>query len=174
MALYRPAIPLEVKLRVVLRQLGEMFPDDVIAIAKKNRCLARQLNGSLAMLASNLGCEVKDLRLDHDPALATRPQERRGLGKKTYYVPDANDPEFMKYRPHGAQFEGSHDVKTRIRGDHGQFSDIALIKRQRRRERPPKPKRPIPGKGFEKKTSRMVLTKPKSKWAKRPFNRGKK
>jgi hypothetical protein len=141
--LYRPSIPVEVKCRVLLLQLGEAWPDAMLNDwRRKHSILLLHLKGKLAAL---LGCEIADLRLDHDPPLALRPQERRGLGRKIYYTPDANDPEHLIYRPHGAQFEGSHDVKTRIRGEHGQFSDIALIKRQRRRERPPKPKRPFSG-----------------------------
>src|SRR6185369_1150215 len=53
------------------------------------------------------------------------------------YVPDANDPANLKYRPHGAQFDGTRDAQNRTRGEHGQFSDIALIKRERRRTREP-------------------------------------
>jgi hypothetical protein len=129
--LYRPSIPLEVKCRVALAQLGEMFTDEVVLV--NSRSFARLLAGKLKELAALLGCEVSDLRLDHDPPLALR--KRRGEGKATVYTPDANDPEFLRYRPHGAQFKGSHDVKTRIRGDHGQFSDIVLIKREQRREK---------------------------------------
>jgi hypothetical protein len=72
-------------------------------------------------------------------------------GEIWVYEPDANDPEYLVYRPHGAQHAGSHDVKTRIRGEHGQFSDIAMIKRQRRRERPAKRKAKIPSRPFQKR-----------------------
>lgn len=145
--LWRPTIPVEVKCRVVLRQLGEMFIDRVI---ESNRCrpgnaylkgigvpttrpgLGRLLAESLNRLAELLNCKVEDLRLDHDPALALR--QRRGEGKQTVYTPNANDAAHLLYRPHGTQFSGSHDVKTRIRGDRGQYSDIVLIKRERRRQ----------------------------------------
>jgi hypothetical protein len=177
--IYRPAIPIEVKCRVALRQLGEIRPDEVInnnrprsdagymvGIAKMpGRSLGRLLPTLLERLADLLGCAIEDLRLDHDPPLAARPQERRGLGRKTYYTPDANDPEYLFYRPHGAQFDGSHDVKTRIRGDHGQYSDVVLIKRQRRRERPPKPKAKIKSRGFDAKAGG------KPKWPSRPFKK---
>jgi hypothetical protein len=149
--LYRPSIPLEVKCRVVLRQIGELYPEETLQAAKKSRCLGRALNGWLSVFAKVIGCEVSELRLDHDPPLALRPQERRGLGRKTYYTPDANDPEHLFYRPHGAQHAGSHHVKTFVRGEHGQFSDIALIKRQRRRERPAKRKAKIPSRPFQKR-----------------------
>ena len=172
--LYRPHIPLKVRCHVAERQLAA-YPTiqclHLVVDWDQTTDRAR-LESALTLLARAIGCEIKDLRLDHEPALALRPQERRGLGKKTYYLPDANDPEYLAYRPHGAQFDGSHDVKTRLRGDHGQFSDIALIKRQRRRERPAKPKRAISNASkFPKSPSRI---KQKTKWPSRPFNRGKK
>jgi hypothetical protein len=97
-------------------------------------------------------CRVDEMRLDHDPALALRQQFKNGRGEIIRYVPDANSPDDLQYRPHGAQHEGSHDTKTRIRGPHGQYSDIQLIKRQRRRDRGPKPKLgpKIRSRGFDK------------------------
>ena len=154
MKLYRPAIPLEVKCRVVLRQLGELFPEETLQAAKKDRCLGRVLNVWLSEFAQIIGCEVSELRLDHEPALALRTVVSRRpylRGETWVYDPDANDPEHLFYRPHGAQHAGSHDVKTRIRGEHGQFSDIAMIKRQRRRERPAKRKAKIPSRPFQKR-----------------------
>jgi len=135
--LYRPHVPILIKCTVAARQLAWNDPDLLFRLHRRN--LARLLERLLADLAKGFGCEVADLRLDHQPPLALRPQERRGLSRRVFYVPDANDPEHLIYRPHGAHFEGSHDVKTRIRGEHGQFSDIALIKRDRRRERKKNP-----------------------------------
>jgi hypothetical protein len=130
--LYRPHIPIDVKCLVVLRQLGEMWPQEIIRIHREARSsLQFLLRGGLGKLAELLGCDVSELRLDHDPPLAARP--KKGSGKKTVYTPGANDPEHLRYRPHGAQHEGSHDVKTRIRGEHGQYSDLVLIKRERKR-----------------------------------------
>jgi hypothetical protein len=182
--LWRPAIPVEVKCRVALAALGELFPDRVIdanrprrdagymvgVVGISGRSLGRLLEELLDRLAELLGCNVNDLRLDHDPPLALRPQERRGLGKKTYYIPDANDPEYLFYRPHGTEFEGSHDTKTRIRGDHGQYSDIVLIKRERRRNR--KKNAEKPGKrtsNFAKRPKSAV--KKKFRWPKRSFQK---
>lgn len=189
--LYRPHIPIEVKCRVVLRQLGEMFPDEVLNERRRHhRGFGPFLKQKRQELADLLGCEVSDLRLDHDPPLGARVKhdyhkgdDMIGMTYFSVYEPDANDPEYLRYRPHGAQFAGSHDVKTRIRGDHGQFSDITLIKRQRRRERGPKPKRPFasvsglkvrsqkrkPSKTSAKKARRLALTKPKTNWPKRRF-----
>jgi len=137
--LWRPHIPLRVRCQVAAQQLGTtVFVEHIFREEKEpsGKFLRRQL----AALARKLGCEVKDLRLDHDPPLAARPQFRRGLGKKTYYEPDANDPDHLFYRPHGPEFDRSHLIKTNVRGDHGQFPDRVLIKRERRR-RSKKPKK---------------------------------
>lgn len=135
--LYRPHIPLSVKVEVARRQLIERGDRARVRYPTpaKHLPLYKQLAHMLGTLAESMLCEVKDLRLDHDPPLGAR--EKTGEGRGTVYTPDANDPEHLFYRPHGAQFAGSHDVKTRIRGDHGQFSDVALIKRERRRTKPP-------------------------------------
>jgi hypothetical protein len=103
------------------------------------------LNERLAKLAVLLNCGIKDLRLDHDPALATR--EQTGEGKDTVYHPGANNPAFLIYREKHA-----HHIKTNVRGDGAQFPDRVLITRERRRR---KGKR----------------AKPKRKWPSRPFRR---
>src|SRR5690242_21536260 len=48
------------------------------------------------------------------------------------YFPDANDPDHLLFRPQPTDAEASHDVKTRIRGAHGQHSDLALARKNRR------------------------------------------
>jgi hypothetical protein len=97
-------------------------------------------------LASCLGCDAKDLQLDHDPPLGAR--ERKGDD----YKPAANDPDYLIYRP-----KVEHAVKTRIRGEHGQYSDLVLIKRERRRlkkkikAKRSWPKRKMQSRGFQSK-----------------------
>lgn len=158
--LYRPHIPLEVRCRVamadILKAGGNPFPHS----RRDRESLAGFLARLLEVLAGLRKCTVQDLRLDHDPPLGARPQHRRG--DETLYTPDANDPEHLAYRPHGAEFDGSHDVKTRIRGDHGQFSDIALIKRERRRERKLEDVK-------SGKKKRSVWHSGKTRWPKRPM-----
>lgn len=170
--LYRPHVPLSVRCVVAERQMeqrakclptnefGVIFRDD-----PKSK-LRPRLDAVLFHLARVMGCEVKDLRLDHDPPLAARPKHRRGLSKKTYYVPDANDPDHLFYRPHSPQHEGSHLIKTNVRGDHGQHPDRVLIKKARRIERGPKPKRgpKMKGRGFASKPGAKV------RWPKRKFD----
>jgi hypothetical protein len=178
--LYRPHIPLTIRCEVISRQLFEMGRP--YGFVGSPLPAGHRLKVMLDYFARVTGCDVKDLRLDHDPPLALRPKERRGLGRRTYYVPDANDPKYLKYRPHGAQFDGSHDVKTRIRGEHGQYSDIALIKRERRRQRREKPpterqarmaKIREQQKELRRKIARQRKRKagkaPKHKWQSRPF-----
>lgn len=180
--LLRPPISVETQCRVVLRQLGEMFIDGVIVANRfvprdhRKRSLGRLLSEKLAVLAELLKCEVSDLRLDHDPALGHRKKVFDRHGQHVEYDPAGSDPNFLLYRPHGAQFDGSHDVKTRVRGEHGQLSDIALVKRNRRQEeregtRPKSYKTRMREKrktasGFR---SRVNKSKAKRKWASRPL-----
>jgi hypothetical protein len=148
MRLPRPHIPLEVRCRVALRQLGEMWPDDVLA-ADQNR--GKLLGLLLAQLAALLGCEPGGLHLDHDPALCLRDKIENDAGEIIGYVPDANDPEHLIYREKRA-----HQIKTTVHGIGAQRSDIAELKRARRRE-----------------NGSPSRQRPKRKWAKRPFPKGR-
>ena len=157
----RPNPPVEVRCQVALRQLGEMFPNQVID--EHPRDLGKLLASLLARLAPLLGCEVSDLRLDHTWALENRPKQIKSDVHVDYYPP-ANDPEWLAYRPQGTQFAGSHDTKTRIRGDNGQLSDNALAKKERRRLHKLDPNRrrsKIKSRGFKKELKR--------KWPNRSF-----
>lgn len=188
--LYRPTIPIEIKCRVALRQLGEIEVDNVLEANRPSRggtsmagtgspgrSLGRLHERLMGELAEMLGCSVEDLRLDHDPPLAARPQERRGLGRKVYYVPDANDPEHLFYRPHGPEHAGSHLIKTNVRGDRGQHPDRVLIKRARKLERSRNGETRRKASGFPKRPARVKRAtdsaakpgRPKQKWPKRPF-----
>lgn len=145
MRLPRPYIPLEVRCRVALRQLGEMWPDEVIASAPRFGGLLMLLEVKKAQLAYLLGIKTAlDLHLDHDPALGAREKIRKH-GKIVGYRPDANDSDHLAYRT-----KESHRIKTLIRGDGAQYSDRALIKRERRRMRGPRPKRKWPSRPFPK------------------------
>lgn len=158
--LLRPHIPLEVRCRVVLRQLGEMWVDD--AVSHRKTSARRFLDELLSALAELLGCEPKDLRLDHDPALGARQKIFR-KGAHVGYTPDANDPKHLIYREKHA-----HHIKTNVRGDGAQHPDRVLIKKNRRIERGPRPKRgpAIRSRGFQKG--------PKRSWGKRPFPKRRK
>jgi hypothetical protein len=147
--LYRPHIPLKVRCQVAARQIG----NPALAVPPHGTSYRDHLLHQLFVLGApeHLNCSVDQMRLDHDPPLAARPRFRRGLGKKTYYQPPANDPDHLFYRPHGPEFEGSHLIKTNVRGDHGQYPDRVLIKRERRRTKPKKRKgQKIRSRGFQK------------------------
>lgn len=165
--LFRPTIPVEIKCRVALRQLDEIGPDSVLDQWKRRHGLL--LTKLLGSLAKNLGCEISELRLDHDPPLGARQQFKNGRGEVVRYVPDANSPDHLNYRPHGPEHAGSHLIKTNVRGEHGQHPDRVLIKKARRLERGPVPKRgrKIGSPGFYSRNDA------KHKWPKRKFNRSK-
>lgn len=148
--LLRPYIPLGVRVPVVCRQLG--FAGILIGRQPGERHGA-YLARLLPALAAHLGAEsAADLQLDHDPALVNRlkdieePDGRivrkvivvpRGCKVLRYY-PSANDPHHLIYR-----VRAFHDEKTRIRGEHGQLSDLGLARKERRRvkkasKKPPK------------------------------------
>lgn len=127
--LLRPPIDLATKLRVLLRQLGDAFPDDMIEIAREQGCLGLLVNDKKAELARLLDSDPTYLRLDHHPALGAREKVYR-LGIHVGYKPDACDPEYLIYRT-----EADHKRKTNLRGDGAQHPDRVLIKRNRRIER---------------------------------------
>lgn len=155
--LYRPSIPVAVKCRVAMRQLGELWPDE--ALKANEGGLQAFLDRLLHKLREILN--EKKLHLDHDPALGAREIVpcRRGDDMHTAwlnnfnvpirYQPDANDPEYLVYRGKHA-----HHIKTNVRGDGAQHPDRVLIKKERRRRE---------GK----------RAKPKRKWRTRPFPKSK-
>lgn len=169
--LLRPYIGLEARCRVVLRQLGEMFPNDAIFWhGSRKGGLGRLLASRIAVLAELLRCEASELRLDHDPALGTRRKVHKA-GAHVGYDPPANSVHHLRYRPHAARHAASHDVKTRVRGDNGQLSDIALVKRNRRLEeregtRPKSARTKAKEKRVALRAKRPTLKRP---WPKRPF-----
>lgn len=152
----RTAIPVEVKCRVALRQLG--YPIDLIdaAIRINKRSIGKFLAGLLPNLALALHCEVKELRLDHNPALGLREKIRNEAGDIIGYIPHEHSVDDLLYRSQHA-----HHIKTNVAGDGAQFSDTVLMKRERRRQRRQKPERhkrkawpqgaKIRSRGFEKR-----------------------
>lgn len=156
--LLRPSVPLEIKCRVAMRQLGEMFPEQLIG--ENRRRYDSLLKHLLAQLSASLCCSESDLQLDHQPALAVRKRVMR-KGVHVGYQPDANDPEHLIYREKHA-----HHIKTNVRGDGAQHPDRVLIKRERRREKRLKTV------DFLKKRHENKI-KQKSNWPKRPFPKGR-
>lgn len=131
----RPNIPIEARCRAAMRQLGEMFPDDVIG--DNHRRLGRLLASLLEQLTEILRADK--LHLDHDPALENRPYNPRIKKVAARFTPDANDPLHLIYRV--IRDEGpatlepgplSHHVKTHVRGEGARRSDTAERVHRRR------------------------------------------
>lgn len=157
----RKYIPVEVRCRVILRQLGEMWPDAVI---EENRGAHEALLGRLLdRLAALLDAER--LHLDHNPPLAARKKVVRH-GAVVGCKPDANDPNYLLYRE-----KRSHQVKTNIRGDRGQYPDRVLIKKSRRLEREPRKRQNILGPKKRRKPKKQggKWKQQRTTWPKRPF-----
>lgn len=113
-------------------------------MAFRNRTARRALASLLGEIAVKIGCEPSELCCDHEPALRVRDYNPRIKDVAARFTPNANDPDYLHWRPQGSTYEGSHHIKTNVRGEHGQYSDVVLIKRERRREerkRKPRPKK---------------------------------
>lgn len=171
-----PPLPVQIEVaRETLRDIGAYS----IALQDDRKPHKQFLDGLLNAVAWHIGCQRADLRLDHDPMLRVRKyRPRRGTPIAAWYSPHAHDRRYLKWRPQPPQFEGSHHVKTYVRGERGQYSDVALAKRQRRREKDPtrwtevrglaKPKRrraPRLGSG------QRIPSRPFNSKGKRPFQR---
>ena len=125
MKLKRPHIPIPVRLQVIARQLqDDRRLYDVLTVAVLTMSDAAKLD---YLLKCKFG-EDK-YHLDHDPPLCLRYFD---VATGTYN-PDANDPACLTYRT-----AAEHKIKTFVRGDGAQFSDMALRRREirRRQERP--------------------------------------
>jgi hypothetical protein len=128
MRLARPHIPLEVRCRVALRQMDNPLSES--AIGPPWGTLLKFL---LLQLAGRLGCEVSDLELHHRPALVNRQRKRNGD-----YDPPANHPDFLVYLS-----DHAHDIETRVRGLHGQHSDLAIVRKRKRKEKKAKRRKTV-------------------------------
>ena len=124
MRLPRPHIPLSVREQVIDRQMR----DAGIAEPKFTKYHGSTATRIAVKITALFG--ENKVELHHRPALVNRLRKRSGK-----YLPDANDPNFLVYLP---AYE--HDIETRVRGQHGQYSDLALVRKRKRKER--KAKRP--------------------------------
>ncbi len=142
MKLPRPYIPLSVRIEVAKRQILQLadngrpikaFPLSTYAlklIAKGGLAGIQraQLNWCLGILFGKAKAH-----LDHDPPLCLREYNP----KTKQYVPDANDPNYLRY----VNAE-SHRIKTYIRGEGARRSDMGQRRYLKRvhAKRTPKPR----------------------------------
>ncbi len=132
----RPSIPLRVRLLVIERQLlkvGIAPLSPYYGFPAKKRKLSDRLAFNLHELFGK-----RKVELHHRHALVNR---RKCNG---YYDPPANDPFYLVYLS-----KDDHDIETRVRGQHGQYSDLGLARKRKRMDenrgrRKRKPKVKIP------------------------------
>jgi hypothetical protein len=141
MKLRRPHIPLAIRVEVAERQLREAG-QEIPRYSKYVGSYAARLKWLLEDLFAG-----EHVELHHRPALVNRTRKRYGK-----YEPEANDPAYLVYLPKDA-----HDIETRIRGQHGQHSDLALARKRKRKD---------------KKASRHQTKWPKRAWPKNRKLRG--
>lgn len=156
MKLHRPYIPLAVRIKVAERQFKALRGEEP---AWKSVSFS-DLDFLLFLIADWLHkvgetryvphSTVGHLHLDHDPALTNRQYNART--KK--YTPDANDPDYLIYRTKEA-----HDIKTRVRGDGAQLSDLAIRRKNKRiAKKKRQARRPWPKRKFPKSQRKISLT----------------
>jgi hypothetical protein len=109
-------VPLRIRVQIAERQCRAIG----LPYLNRPRNLAAALKTLLRHLAGDLSTSPK-MELHHRPALCNRLQV---MGK---YHPDANDPNFLIYLP-----ADQHIIETRVRGLAGQYSDLALRRKQKR------------------------------------------
>jgi hypothetical protein len=127
--LSRPHIPLHVREMVLDRQMREVGFKPSWA-SRQGRSVATRLR---LKLEEFFGCAPVELH--HQPALVNRQYLGAGL-----YSPLANDPNYLVYLT-----ADDHDIETRVRGQHGQYSDLAMARKRKRKERKAmRPKRKWP------------------------------
>lgn len=122
----RPNIPLPVQVLVAERQLfarGDGW--QAVIVASQFITLGRRLPVLLWLLWGS-----EPTALDHDPPLRWRTYTERIKNIAARYTPNANDPDHLIWRT-----EIDHKIKTNVAGEHGQFPDRVLIKRERNREK---------------------------------------
>lgn len=146
MKLPRPYIPLSVRERVIDEQMAEAKLQPTWA-ARTAKSISKRVRFKLEEFFGN-----RPVELHHRPALVNR--QRDGDD----YIPRANDPDYLIYLP-----ADDHDIETRVRGQHGQYSDLAMARKRKRRERKAaRPKRRWPTRKFPARLKR--LSKRKRRW----------
>lgn len=176
--LHRPYILLAVRVKVAERQFNQR--------TGLHACKPGRMSDGrwLIILLSELFGDKK-YALDHNPALVNRRQRKHRDGSVSY-IPDANDPDFLLYREDGPG--SNHDIKTRVRGDGAQLSDLAIARKRKRREKKmvaQRAKQPNPKIGRKRQPKRKAKyssglkpsahiadikrAKRKFKWPKRPM-----
>jgi hypothetical protein len=141
----RPRIPVMVRLTVADRQclsaFGQIFR---VIFCRSNE---KHLKAALFALFGD-----KKAELHHRPSLVNRPR------KGGDYDPPANSPDYLVYIA-----KDDHDVETRVRGLHGQHSDLGMARKNKQIAKNRDPKRRVA----------KIAQRDEFKWPSRPFRRSK-
>lgn len=162
MRLPRPYIPWSVREQVIDRQMAahNFMPTWAIKYVGSTEKRVR-----LKLEEFFPGITVE---LHHRPALCNRQKiYKADLSKSSdtdnspfwRFEPDANDPAYLVYLRAGAGQD--HDVETRVRGLHGQHSDLGLLRKRKRKERRLKhPRGRLRSRGFAKRPPQRSASRP--------------
>jgi len=141
----RPHIPLSVRVQVAERQVGEAgFPGLLMFGGQDKKPLRERLVDALGFLFGD-----QKIELHHRPALVNRHRKRNGD-----YDPPANDPLSLVYL-----LDDEHDVETRIRGQHGQHSDLGMARKNKK----------IAANRNPKRRKAKIAQREEYRWPSRPF-----
>jgi hypothetical protein len=154
MRLPRPYIPLAVRVKVAERQLREAHPlaASILYGLDEPMPLGKRLRRLLAALFP-----VGKVELHHRPALTNRRRYQRNPSAEVKYIPPANSPDHLVYL-----LKDDHDIETRVRGQNGQHSDLALARKRKRKER--KERRPKhPGEKYWRMKRKLQRRWPKGR-----------
>jgi hypothetical protein len=106
----------------MLRQMHEAGIEPTLA------AMMLPMTRALRLMKEELfGAGVK-VELHHRPALVNRKKHYYPNGDFSY-IPGELDPDYLVYLP-----ADEHDIETRVRGPHGQYSDLALRRKRKRIE----------------------------------------
>jgi len=122
MKLHRPYIPWSVRRQVIERQIIKAELWTALRPHWRDERATRWMIEALF--------PSQKVELNHDPALCNRVKFVDLTGAVVSYTPDANDPDYLAYMP-----VADHDIRTRVRGPHGQHSDLGLARKRKRAER---------------------------------------
>lgn len=176
----RPYIPLEVRCRVVARQVG--MEDRYVEIARADpdrgdgsyanllrTWVLDHMPRILGIAGGDYASILSQIQLDHSPALALRDYNPRIKDVAARYTPNANDPTFLVYR-----VTHDHHIKTNVRGDGAQRSDTAERVHRRRVEKNRARREAVQAGRLKKRRAKSTRRARKFAWPKRAMRSGRK
>ena len=137
---------MSVRVAVAERQYLASRPLRLELFLIPDRCLKARLEWLLMEIFGKARYE-----LHHDPALTNRDFD----WFSQTYDPPANDPRYLIYLRKDA-----HGIRTRVRGEHGQHSDLAIRRIRKRRAKKAQQKRKHKIKGKSSWPNRRIQSRP--------------